>query len=94
MKHLFKYTIHNKTMPIDDIFKALRRSGIVIRGVIHWGVSCEGLDLFSIGSNYPKDHFEGIKQNITARQLTLDFDPDAMNDTILSFEYLNQQEPT
>ena len=85
MKHLFNYTIHDKTISADDIFNALRRSGIVINGVIHWAVYREDLNVFSISSNYPRDHFAGIEQGITRRELGFDTDPNSRNDTILSF---------
>ena len=92
MKHLFKYTIHDKTISVDDIFEAIRRCGIVINGVIHWGISCQDIDYFSICSNYTKDHFEGIEQVITKRDLELySIDPETRHDPILTFKYLKSQ---
>ena len=91
MKHLFRYTIHDKTISTDLIFKNLRRCGIVINGVIHWSVHTVDLDLFTISSDYTKDHFKGSEQALTRRQLELDTDRNSMNDTVISFEYLTSR---
>ena len=91
MKHLFRYTIHDKTISTDLIFKNLRRCGIVINGVIHWSVHTVDLGLFTISSDYTKDHFKGSEQALTRQQLEFDTDRNSMNDTVISFEYLTSR---
>lgn len=92
MTHLFEYTIHEKIISSDDIFKSLRRCGVVINGVIHWGVYKEKSGLFSIRSDYTKEHFKGAQQVITKREIEIDnMELDSMYEPILTFKYLTSQ---